>query len=130
MGARDLHLEQARSNRAHLRRLLAMYSQDIDPNVLRWAVTAAFYSAVHCIEAELESNNLHSGTHRDRAALMKRVGVPPEIRRAYELLKDFSEDARYRIATFEVYWVRETIVDKYLDRIVRWAKLDADIPSD
>src|SRR5207253_1020404 len=54
MPPRAAHLEQARQNRDHARFLVA--DARVRPVALQWAVTVAFYCAVHCIEAHLATS--------------------------------------------------------------------------
>ena len=55
------HLRQAEHNRVLIETL-----DPKDPRFLDWIVTAAFYAAVHFIEAWLAGINQHSSTHTDR----------------------------------------------------------------
>jgi hypothetical protein len=74
-------------------------------------VTAAFYSAVHCIEAHLADLGLHSVDHLDRGALMRdhNVAVPADVYRAYNRLRNRSQAARYGLRFFSTGEVRSVL---------------------
>jgi hypothetical protein len=98
LSATDDHFEQARQNRALAERLLAGglgNSTDV-----QWAVTAAFYCAVHCIQGYLLSRGYDPQAHVARGALAASpsLGIPIDVQDAYFWLKMRSERARYRLA--------------------------------
>jgi HEPN domain-containing protein len=110
----DRHLEQARRNLAHAEQLLTEHGDD--PTAVQWTVTAAFYCAVHCIQAHLIKQGYDPQTHVKRAEAIAdpNVGVPPAVQTSYELLKQRSEKAHYRLAEFDGEIVRRRILGHYL----------------
>lgn len=83
---------------------------------LQWAVTAAFYCSVHCIEAHLAGQGLHSQHHGDRETKMGEH-CPNHIYAAHGMLQDFSTEARYLVGTFTPTWVRMVVLEKYLAQV-------------
>lgn len=66
--AADGHLDQARRNLAHAEYLLRDHAAD--PTCVQWAVTAAFYCAVHCLQAHVLRAGADPRTHVRRAELI------------------------------------------------------------
>jgi len=58
-----------------------------------WAVTLAFYTAVHLVEARLAQHGIHSTSHLQRNNEVRRRFRP--IRRNYDRLQSSSQEARY-----------------------------------
>lgn len=122
MPAAEDHFSQARSNRNFAEQLLGL-TDSPDTTLCQWAVTAAFYCSVHCIEAYLDQEQrIHSKNHADRERHLV-AWVPPPVHAAHERLKDFSQAARYDLAIYPVAFVRATVFDKYLARVTRFVKL-------
>ena len=124
MPAQAQHLEQARANRAFAERLLELGPSD--PTFRQWAVTAAFYCAVHCVEAYLARLGRHSQDHEHRRQLICRGGVaavPPEVFRAYRQLQQWSEQARYLMGQFSEQDVRTLVLGQMLPRVAAFARL-------
>ena len=123
MPSRAQHLEQARGNREHARFLVGTHPTD--RYALQWAVTAAFYAAVHGVEAHLASMGQHSTDHLDRERRMRAPAnrVPPAVYRAYNRLKNRSQGARYHLWTFTADEVERTIIDRDLAVVARFAGL-------
>jgi hypothetical protein len=121
--ARAEHARQARANRAHARFLLG--ARPADPTAMQWAVTAAFYCAVHCVEAHLAAHGTHSRTHVLREAAMAdpRNGVPPHVYVAYRRLQQRSEGARYFLQQFSPTRVRQEILGQLLPTVTGFVKL-------
>jgi hypothetical protein len=127
--AREAHLRQAHANLAQAQRLLATSTGD--PTAMQWVVTAAFYCAVHCIEAHLAAQvqlppqKRHSRTHRQRQVVMADpgAGIPPDVYAAYRMLKWRSEGARYLLQQFTLRRVREEILGTCLPRVAQLASL-------
>ena len=94
MAPRDRHLDQARRNRSHAEYLIATHTGD--PTCLQWTVTAAFYCAVHCMQAYLLDRGLDPRSHLGRANAIADPsnGVPAHIQRTYEALYQLSKKAR------------------------------------
>ena len=92
MPTREEHTEQAEHNGNFWRGFDLSSTEFLD-----WVVIGLFYEIVHWIEAFLDSHGDHSDNHPQRLAAMKRysseVGA---IRTDYEILKQESENARYR----------------------------------
>ena len=123
MAARAEHLRQARANLAHAERLLQTFPDD--PTSVQWAVSAAFYCALHCIEAHLADRAIHCNTHfeRQRTIRQPRAGIPREVRTHYDQLKEWSEQARYFLRQFSPAMVRKTILGQYLPRITSFVNM-------
>lgn len=117
MGTAADHIHQARGNLAFVRRLLGLPDADLDDITVQWAVTAAFYSVVHYVEADLAAAGVHSKNHGARYAAMMRRGYPADVLDAYRCLRDFSEHTCYGLARFSPTFARETVLKKYLGRV-------------
>lgn len=117
------HLEQARRNLAHAGFLLRDHASE--PTCVQWAVTAAFYCAVHCIQAHLIRHHKDPRTHVSRADLIAdpAYGVPRDVQAAYEWLKQRSEAARYRLAEFGPTWVQRRVLGERLERVTQFVGL-------
>ena len=100
------HLVQARGNRDHAEWLLA--SRPDDPFAMQWAVTAAFYAALHGLTAHLMGRGVAASTHDERgwALADPRNGVPPHVYTAYRLLEGRGKQARYLLRRFSSDQVR------------------------
>ena len=116
------HLDQARRNRDLAERLLAQTS---DPTNVQWAVVAAFYCAVHCMQAYLVGLGYDPKNHAERKVLidLNSSGVPLDVRKSYHWLKYRSESARYRLGQFAPQFVRTVVLDDHLDRVTRFVQL-------
>jgi len=66
MPTERVHLAQLRHNLAFLRSFYAPNTPYPD-----WAVTVAFYAAVHAVEAWLAQRGLHSHSHRERGIYLR-----------------------------------------------------------
>ena len=97
-----------------------------DPIALRWAVTAAFYSALHAISAHLVSRGIHVHRHDDRAVAMNdpAAGIPAEVQDAYDFLYRRSIGARYQTRVFIAREVRY-LIDNQLARVLTFAGISA-----
>ena len=90
---------------------------------MQWAATAAFYCALHCVEAALADHRLRSRHHRHRKALMWQVGVDPVAEGAYEALEQMSEGARYRGQPFTATDVTDSVLGRELPLATHWIGL-------
>lgn len=117
------HFEQARGNRAHAEHLLAAYPND--PVALQWAVTAAFYAALHCMTGYLVQHGVQVSNHQQREAAIAHPanGVPPHVYDPYVRLKRRGTGARYLLQTFTPAQVRSPILDTYLATITAFVQL-------
>lgn len=115
------HLDQARENRALAERLLA---QSSDPTNVQWAVAAAFYCAVHCMQAHLIGLGFDPKSHVEREALiaLPSSAVPADVRRSYRWLKLRSESARYRLGQFAPQFARTVVLDTHLENVTRFVQ--------
>ena len=50
---------------------------------------------------------------------------PDYVYTAHNLLRDFSQEARYLLGQFQPIWVRSVVLDKYLAQVTRYVQLDA-----
>ena len=123
MAARDAHLEQARSNRRLAEDLYQRALETHDNVYAQWAVTCAFYCSVHCIEAKLADLGLHSQHHGDRDTKIGR-NCPNNVYAAHNMLRDFSQEARYLLGRFSRGRVRSVVLEKYLAQVTRYVHLD------
>ncbi len=124
LSARDDHLQQARDNRNFGRILVLEKSED--PIALQWAAIAAFYSAVHCMEAHFAGFNLTHQSHQARLVSMAdpQYGVSGTAYLAYHRLLRASMAARYYLYRPPLREVRE-LFDNYLLRITAFVGLEA-----
>ena len=121
MPSQAQHLKQAQHNEAYLASFDLAKSPYLD-----WAVTAAFYSALHYLRALMAKygyTNVSSYGDMDKAfdrlAVLKQN---PAVHDSYRQLKDDSRDARYNMwkpgggdvtdARDEMFKVRDFIVPK------------------
>ncbi len=95
MPTEDEHVSQAEHNRA--------FWDGLGPatTVFRdWVVVGIFYEAVHWIEAFLGTKGEHAAVHANRLTAIRRhrtdIGT---LQSDYEVLKQESENARYRCHT-------------------------------
>ena len=88
-------------------------------------MTAAFYCAVHCLQAHLIRRGSDPQNHRRRAEAIAdpTMHIPLPVQFAYELLKQRSEGARYRLAEYDAQIVRQRILDHYLVMITSFVGL-------
>jgi len=117
VGERADHLKRARDNRAFAARLVS--TDNPDPTDVQWAVTAAFYSALHLVEATFALHGIHCEHHRDRPMIMNQVGISIDVQKAYRSLQGFSEEARYGLTDFSVSFFKMTVIIRYLEQIER-----------
>lgn len=102
---------------AHAEYLIA--NMPNDPAATQWAVTAAFYSAVHAIEAHPEGFGRHSTSHRSRKNSIWRLGVDQDVIDPYEQLKQWSEGARYRGDEFSAQEVAQFVLGQELPNVLK-----------
>ena len=85
MPHRKAHIDQARSN--------ALFLSTLDPRTTQhpdWAITIAFYTAVHLVDACLDGHSIHPNSHTERRdAVAMHLGL---IRAHYVAL--YSESRR------------------------------------
>jgi hypothetical protein len=119
----DRHFDQARQNRDLAVELLRDHGGS--PTHVQWAVTAAFYCAVHCMQGYLVSIGRDPKTHLRRADEIADPAnhVPADVHRAYEALKQLSEKARYRLGIFDPAWVQRSVIDGRLKVITDFVSL-------
>src|SRR5579859_4799947 len=99
MPASDVHRDQALRNRTFAYQPFALGEDGSDPTALQWAVTAAFYCALHCVELHLSDRRVHSLSHWDGEQYLD--SLPDPIYTAYKQLKSFSESCRYYATIYE-----------------------------
>ena len=104
MPSAQVHRRQAQHNEAFIK------SFDLDTTpYLDWVVTAAFYTALHLIDAYLDTRNIHLSTHRGRDSLIWSVRKLRPLYSAYRRLKHRSEEARYEGVGFKPQQVRSLL---------------------
>jgi hypothetical protein len=98
----EAHLVRGERNRAVARALCdPRHSLGLQPPPLDWAAIAAFYAAVHYVNAFLwERLSQASGDHRVRRNSVARVTPLNRVLHHYERLTDLGWNARYT-ATFQ-----------------------------
>ena len=117
MSARGVHLQQARANRTLASSLGTAFVGD--PAARQWAITIAFYAAVHVIEAHLAQFGLHSASHTARKNWMADPahGVPGVAHFAYLHLERWSRHARYDAVEFDEREVSAAL-NRYLPTVL------------
>ena len=90
------HLVRARRNRDVADALAGAAAQGIiSPPALEWAVVAAFYAAVHYVNAYLwEKLRAEPRDHRERTNMVARVHALRAAFKAYRNLQDLAFQAR------------------------------------
>ena len=123
MADQAAHRAQAISNRTFAQTLLQQSGGD--PTALQWAVTAAFYCAVHCIEAHLATYGATSTSHDERKRKMRdpAYAIPAHVYTAYRQLERHSRGARYYMQRFNASYVQSEILDQDLSTVTSWASL-------
>jgi hypothetical protein len=81
------HIQQWKHNRAFL--------LTIAPEYPDWLVTAAFYVALHAVDALLASDKISPTTHAFRNSVLLKTNRYTEIRRGYMPLYNLSQTVRY-----------------------------------
>jgi HEPN domain-containing protein len=121
--AADRHFEQARQNRDLAQELLR--DHDTSPTYVQWAVTVAFYCAVHAIQGYLVDLGRDPKTHavRDAEIANPMSRVPMDMYREYMALKQLSEKAHYRCGIFDPAWVQRSVIDGRLKTITDFVSL-------
>ncbi len=102
----QIHIKQAKHNRDLIEAL-----DPTSPLFTDWIVTAAFYVAVHLIEAWFANKNKHFRTHTERDEWGGKVA---EFRRVvwpnYKELERHSRNARYECVKFQPNFVQSDIL--------------------
>ncbi len=88
MPAEHIHLRQLRHNWRFLKSFYAPATPYAD-----WAVTVAFYIAIHALEAWLARQGIHSHSHHERIIHLRTL--LPHLWRPYRRLEVASRRARY-----------------------------------
>lgn len=87
----------------HLEAMAAMPGLSGTPSArtfTRWAFVAIFYAAMHWVQATLEQrHHVFPSNHADRDAELQNYYLTTRGYLMYQLLKDRSEQARYRGVT-------------------------------
>ncbi len=117
------HLDQARRNQTFAEQLLNQHASD--PTSVQWAVIAAFYVAVHCMQAHLMTLGHDPENHAERGYLIAQPasGIPFDVRRSYRWLKQRSESARYRLGVFAPAFVQREVFDVHLANVTTFVGL-------
>jgi len=93
----EAHLARAERNRVVARALCDPRSSlGLQPQPFEWAAIAAFYAAVHYVNAFIwERFGQAPGDHRTRRGFVARIAPLNRVLRAYDLLADLGWQARY-----------------------------------
>lgn len=112
MPSRDRHIEAARDNQALAENLLGTSWKG-------WAAIAAFYSALHWVDAYLATmvNGIHPNSHESRENAIARFTDLRPIQPHYGRLRTASERARYFLAKLDEAEVRALLEEDL--RLVR-----------
>jgi len=112
MPTMQAHLRQVQHNRDLIAALDPSNTRFLD-----WVVTAAFYAALHRIEAWFADKGLHFGDHTQRDDWLSKV---KELRRIvwprYKELEFQSRQARYECVSFDRNFVQHRLL-AFLDEI-------------
>jgi hypothetical protein len=98
------HLDQAvRNHRAYqvMRR----------EGLVDWAMTALFYTALHCVDNWLEERGQPVKNHHERQRALSRSGIPWEVYAGYRALLNYSRLVRYE--DWQPYFGEETLEEVY-----------------
>jgi hypothetical protein len=89
VAAEQVHLAQARYNEALARELIEEYGD--------WAITVAFYAAVHYVEAKFATRQMHTRSDEGHRVRTKRLGIISTLEcfLAYKNLRTASNHVRY-----------------------------------
>jgi len=90
----DQHVATWRSNEASARRF-------VEIKEYTWSVTCLFYAALHLIEAHLVREGVATTSHHERWSSIRRVPALQSVQRLYGLLKQESENGRYKCHPFD-----------------------------
>ena len=112
MASEAAHRAAAIANRGHAEWLLGTRSDD--PDALRWAVTATFYSALHAVSVHLVVQGVVVTSHEDRRLAIAHGanGIPADVYAAYRFLMQRSVGARYELWAFAPAEVRRMLDEK------------------
>lgn len=121
------HLSTAHANQAYA--LAILHDDDVSGAELNWAAVAAFYAAMHAVNAYLwEIARLEPTNHRDRRDIIGHWPALAPLQSAYFALFDLSIHARYRPG----YTVRrrrlDPLVNQHLSRVM--ATIERELPDD
>lgn len=99
-----------------------------------WIAIAAFYKAVHIVEAVFASHKerSHSTSHDDREAKLKRHRRYEKIYRHYSPLKSAATNARYLVGCqrFDQYLTPQQVIDKLLKHHLHQLETSANLKID
>jgi len=96
-----------------------------NPTRIQWAVTAAFFCALHCIQGYLLTRGRDPQRHaaRGREIADPANRVPMDVHRAYVALEQLSKRARYRLGVFDPGFVQRRVLDERLRLITEFVGL-------
>jgi hypothetical protein len=102
----DDHFQQARENRRLVEKLVEAFPDD--GGISTWAMTIAFYAAVHWIEGHFARSGIHSRSHAESDSRLIDVhfGIPNRVVDTYRRMQVWSENGRYQLQTFSADAVR------------------------
>jgi hypothetical protein len=95
----EAYLARAERNRAVARALCEpSHALGLHPQPLEWAAIAAFYAAVHYVNAFVwERFGQSPGDHQARRGFVSRTAPLNQVLRPYDLLMDLGWQARYAL---------------------------------
>jgi len=121
------HLRTAHANREYA--LTILQDENATTTQLNWAAVAAFYAAMHAINAYLwELARLEPANHRERLDIVLRWPALQPILASYEALFTFSIRARYEPGYAMRRLRLNTMVNGHLIRII--ATIERELPDD
>lgn len=124
------HLSTARANQDYS--LTIFHDDDASATELNWAAVAAFYAAMHAVNAYLwELARLEPVNHRDRRDIIEQWPTLGPLRAAYAALFDQSVTARYKPDSKVTRSRLNTLVNRHLTRVLTTIERELpDLPDD
>lgn len=121
------HLSTARANRAYA--LAILNDEATSVTELNWAAVAAFYAAMHAVNAYLwDVARLEPANHRDRRAIILSWPALDALRFSYNVLFDHSLRARYEPGYSMSMTSFATLVNRHLPHVI--ATVERALPDD
>lgn len=121
------HISTARKNQAYS--LIILADASASETELNWAAVAAFYAAVHAVNAYLwEIARLKPRNHHDRRQSIGQWPALQPLQSAYNILFNISIFARYEPGYVVVREQLRTLVNRHLALIVE--TIERELPDD
>lgn len=122
-----VHLQTASANREYALKILL--DDDATTTERNWAAVAAFYAAMHAVNAYLwEVARLEPSNHQDRREIITRWPVIQPLRASYNALFEFSIRARHEPSFAAKRSSLSTAIHRHLARVM--ATIERELPGD